>query len=397
MGWKLDPAGNPIGANNPTSTASLSTINTSGVGYAAEPTTTASITANLSADTKVGGTFASSIPVYDSLGASHSLQLGFERMEQANLSGALDSANPPAAKTLTIARPDGTTTTLTLNFAADAAGAWTLTPAVSGASITSGTVPLTFDASGALTGSAGSEMAIDWGNGSNSRLALDLADLTAGTGNLTAAMDGNMIYRMTASTGRAGDTVTSGASSYVTFDSTGKLVSPASASIGVDWSNAASNAAESTISLALGTPGQGDGLSGLSGASAVRATDQNGLAAGAFTGVSVDKTGKVIAQFDNGQTRAIYQIPVAQFVNPDGLEAVSGNAYRASADAGSFALNASGSGGAGDISSNALEGSTVDLAGEFSSMIITQRAYSANATVITTADEMLKVLDQLKR
>ena len=88
---------------------------------------------------------------------------------------------------------------------------------------------------------------------------------------------------------------------------------------------------------------------------------------------------------------------MATFVNPDGLLSEPGGAYQVTQASGNFNLKEAGTGGAGLIESSALESSTVDLALEFSNMIITQRAYSASSKIITTADEMLDELIRMKR
>jgi flagellar hook-basal body protein len=114
-------------------------------------------------------------------------------------------------------------------------------------------------------------------------------------------------------------------------------------------------------------------------------------------GVEIDKEGFISAIFNNGVTRQIYKLPVATFVNPDGLFADRGGVYRATADSGAFSLKDPGLGGAGVIDSFSLETSSVDLAQEFSSMIIIQRAYSASSKIITTADDMLDEVIRMKR
>ncbi|MCA8909310.1 MAG: flagellar hook-basal body complex protein, partial [Rhodospirillaceae bacterium] len=105
----------------------------------------------------------------------------------------------------------------------------------------------------------------------------------------------------------------------------------------------------------------------------------------------------VTAIFDNGQVRPIYRLPLIDFVNPNGLTPVDGNAFQLSSEAGSYYMWDAGVGPAGEVSSSSLENSTVDIAEEFSNMIITQRAYSSNAKIIQTADEMLQELTNLKR
>lgn len=121
---------------------------------------------------------------------------------------------------------------------------------------------------------------------------------------------------------------------------------------------------------------------------------QNGVAPGSFTGVSLSEDGYVTAQFDNGESRRIYKIPVATFPSPNGLEARNGNVYAQTERSGIYILREPNKGGAAKIAPNSLEQSNVDIAQEFANMILTQRAYSANTRVISTADDMLQELIQ---
>ncbi len=121
----------------------------------------------------------------------------------------------------------------------------------------------------------------------------------------------------------------------------------------------------------------------------------DGEAAGTLSGVTIGKDGTVTATFSNGQTKNVFQIPLATFSNANGLAPTSGDAWLASSASGSAVYNAPTTGAAGSIQSGALEGSTVDLATEFTSLITSQRAYSASARIVTTADQMLQTLEQL--
>ncbi|MBV9420109.1 MAG: flagellar hook-basal body complex protein, partial [Alphaproteobacteria bacterium] len=111
---------------------------------------------------------------------------------------------------------------------------------------------------------------------------------------------------------------------------------------------------------------------------------------------AIDSDGFVTAQFSNGLSQKVFKLPVATFANADGLSAVSGNAYAASNSSGSATIGEANIGGAGTIQSAALEDSTVDLANEFTNLITTQRAYSASARIVTTADQMLQTLEQIQ-
>jgi flagellar hook protein FlgE len=155
--------------------------------------------------------------------------------------------------------------------------------------------------------------------------------------------------------------------------------------------------ATQTIELDMGGPGAPGGLTNYDSPSVLGTSQIDGTPFGSLASVDVDDDGYVTAIFTNGLTRRIYQIPLATFGNADGLVAEHGGVYRLGPDAGALSMRGAGVGGAGIIKSRALESSTVDLAEEFSNLIMTQRAYSASSKIITTADEMLDELIRLKR
>ena len=155
---------------------------------------------------------------------------------------------------------------------------------------------------------------------------------------------------------------------------------------------------EQEFELELGqTVGALGGITQFDSPSTITSTTSNGSLYGDVAGVEIDREGYVAALFTNGISRRVFKLPVATFINPDGLNAEAGGAYRMSNASGNFSLKEAGTGGAALIESSALESSTVDLALEFSNMIITQRAYSASSKIITTADEMMDELIRMKR
>lgn len=162
----------------------------------------------------------------------------------------------------------------------------------------------------------------------------------------------------------------------------------------VRWADGLGIAAQ-TLTLDLNT--SAGGLSQLNTASVVQSTVTNGTAFGNLAEIAIDDQGFVTAIFDNGVMRRIAQVAIATFPSPDSLKEVSGNAYSVSLQSGTFNLKAAGTGGAGFIAAQQLEASTVDLSQEFTSLITTQRAYSASSKIITTADEMLAELINIKR
>lgn len=155
----------------------------------------------------------------------------------------------------------------------------------------------------------------------------------------------------------------------------------------VEWGNGSS---PQTLDLKLNS------ISQFAGAYNVIYSNQNGAELGLRTGVEIDRDGVVTARFSNGQSAKLYKLPIATFTNTNGLSEQSGNAYIQSTASGSFNLREAGQGGAGLVEGSSVEISNVDLADEFSKMIITQRAYSAGTKVISTADEMTEELLRLR-
>ncbi|WP_404367649.1 flagellar hook protein FlgE [Sphingomonas sp. MMS24-J45] len=158
-----------------------------------------------------------------------------------------------------------------------------------------------------------------------------------------------------------------------------------------------SGAGSGPIKLGLGSNGGLDGLTQFGDASAVISSNVDGGLLGSVASTRITDGGLVSAVFEDGSSRTVFQLPLASFQNPNGLTRLPGNAYGVSDLSGSVAINEPGSLGAGNISANTLEASTVDLAQEFTNMIRFQRAYSASSKIITTVDEMLQEIGNLKR
>jgi flagellar hook protein FlgE len=162
-------------------------------------------------------------------------------------------------------------------------------------------------------------------------------------------------------------------------------------------STTASTADRVTVALDFGTPAQADGFTQFQGNFTPNFIEQNGKQFGSLSAVNIDENGITTALFDNGETRDIFQVPVITFNNPNGLQERTGNVYTETTDSGPAVALEPGRGGAGSIAPSALEQSTVDLADEFTRMIVTQRAFSASTRIITTADEMLEELTRIVR
>jgi flagellar hook protein FlgE len=151
------------------------------------------------------------------------------------------------------------------------------------------------------------------------------------------------------------------------------------------------------ITLDLGSIGETNGMTQFGGEFTPTVMQQNGSPFGTLAGISISAEGVMEALFDNGESRPIYKIPVSTFVNPNGLAARTGNVWNETVAAGDATLREAGIGPAGEVIQSSLEASTVDIAEEFTDMIIVQRAYSAATKIITTADEMLDELIRIKR
>ncbi|WP_299779757.1 flagellar hook protein FlgE [uncultured Roseobacter sp.] len=157
------------------------------------------------------------------------------------------------------------------------------------------------------------------------------------------------------------------------------------------------NVAAGPISVDIGAIGDTEGLSQLSYNFAPISVTKDGSAIGNFIGLDVDANGFVRANFDTGEIRVVYQVPLINVPNPNGLQAFDNQTYLPSRESGSFFLWDSGDGPTGDIVSFAREESKTDVAGELTDMIKTQRAYSSSAKVIQTVDEMLQETTNIKR
>lgn len=190
----------------------------------------------------------------------------------------------------------------------------------------------------------------------------------------------------------------------LTFDDTrgagGTLLSVATVSGG------AYSAADGTLDLTvaggpltmtIGRVGDPNGLTQLSDSFAPTSITKNGSPVGNLTAVEVDGNGYINATYDTGFTRRLYQIPLVDVANLNGLVSLNNQTYQISPDSGSFFLWDAGDGPTGSIAGYAREGSTTDVAAELTALIQTQRAYSSNAKVIQTVDEMLQETTNIKR
>jgi flagellar hook protein FlgE len=173
--------------------------------------------------------------------------------------------------------------------------------------------------------------------------------------------------------------------------------------ISAEWTNG-SDASE--FSLDFGSIGLGNGITQFAAGSDANGNlveytthfiNQNGAQAGTMVNYAFTEDGFLQVEFANGVKRPVYKLAIATFEAPDEMENHTGNVYRQTRESGDYLLREPGLNGAGRVVASALEGSNVDLGEEFTNMIVTQRAYSANTKTITTTDEMLDELIRIKR
>ena len=193
----------------------------------------------------------------------------------------------------------------------------------------------------------------------------------------------------------ASGTTVSGGTGTLTFDNTGRLATPVPSTPFVF--TPVSGAQNVSIVINYGEVGGLSGLSQFAASSTAVIKDQDGYTMGDLERFSIDQTGTITGAFTNGITLTLAQITLADFNNPAGLIRIGDNMYSVSSNSGSPVLGFAGEGSQSAMTSGALEMSNVDLAQEFTSMITAQRGFQSNARVITTADEMLQDLVQLKR
>ena len=193
-------------------------------------------------------------------------------------------------------------------------------------------------------------------------------------------------------------TINGAASVPLTFDSAGIMTAPlADGTLAITLVNGATTPLTLTWDLFdAGGTSHGD-ITGFSSPSSTTFQHQDGYTAGVLRGISVDEDGVVTAAYSNGQLTPTFQIALADFPSYDGLAKLGQNLYAESLASGQPMPGVAGNGRLGSITPSAIEMSNIDLAQEFVKMITTQRAFQANSRVITTSDEILAELINLKR
>ncbi|HEX4171206.1 MAG TPA: flagellar hook protein FlgE [Acetobacteraceae bacterium] len=192
----------------------------------------------------------------------------------------------------------------------------------------------------------------------------------------------------------SGVTETGLAAASPAYDPTNSAAQPAYLSFQVDLGTGTPQ----TIQLNLGNYGQSTGLTQYAGTQYnLRGLTQNGVPPGAFSSVTTQANGDIAVNYDNGQSRVIAQVPVVTFNDPNALQRQNGQAFTASSGSGTPLAESAGSNGAGTLATGSVESSNVDIATEFSKLIVAQQAYSANTKMVTTASQMLQQTIDMKQ
>lgn len=338
-------------------------VNVASQSAAPVPTSSVSLSANVQASTATGDTFDTSIQIFDRQGAQRTLTLTFTKVDPAtssntwNVSGSLSAGS--------FIDPDVDNNGLAADL--DDGG---------------GTGQDT-----AADDILGTEEVSDFAGGGTYAALADTAigTSTASFGSIEFNADGTLSVINNGPNGLANNTGIA-----LTGNNTMQVL------VDYDADNTTSGDIVA-IDISLGTINGSDGMTQFEGTSVINDITQNGKQFGSLSSVSVNETGEVTALFDNGETRKLFQVPLVTFNNPNGLDPRTGNVFAETDTSGQAVVKVANTGGAGLIASSSLESSTVDLADEFTKLIVTQRAFAANTRVITTADEMLDELIRAKR
>lgn len=181
------------------------------------------------------------------------------------------------------------------------------------------------------------------------------------------------------------------------FNNDGSLASYTPRTINFSPNNGA--APNQQIKLSFGTSGSNDGLVSSNSASTLTGQATDGYTSGNLKpdAIRVDDKGNILGEFTNGKTFAVAKMAMASVANNSGLEEIGGNLFKVTANSGAIVVGEAGTGGRGEMKTSALEMSNVDLSRSLTELIIIQRGYQANSKTISTSDQMLQTLIQLKQ
>ena len=179
------------------------------------------------------------------------------------------------------------------------------------------------------------------------------------------------------------------------FNANGSLASFHPATITFSANNGSQSGQNISLNFGLGT--DFNGLTSFDKDSSTESISQDGYTGGTLNGIKIDETGTIIGSFSNGQSFGLAKVALATFTNNEGLQSEGGNVFSQTANSGEAVIGAAGTGDKGTIAASKLEASNVDLSRALTDLIVIQRGFQANSKTITTSDEMLNTLLQLKQ
>ncbi|TKR21930.1 flagellar hook protein FlgE [Cellulomonas hominis] len=188
-----------------------------------------------------------------------------------------------------------------------------------------------------------------------------------------------------------------GATGWAMTATDGTATYPATGSVALTFDAAGKPTFADTTFALGGVTVDLTGVTGMAGVDTVAADKQDGYAAGILESFTLGSDGTITGSFSNGLKQALGKIAMASFTNPSGLSKAGGSLFTTTVNSGDPQIGSAGTGGRGTMSSGSLEMSNVDLSTEFTQLIIAQRGFQANSRVITTSDEVLQELVNLKR
>ncbi len=206
------------------------------------------------------------------------------------------------------------------------------------------------------------------------------------TVNYTKTASNTWNYAVTLPNGDA--TGASGNTGTLTFDSAGKILTPASNVSGIQFTGMSNGSSDLSLTWSLRDALGNGTISQSTAASSSTATSQDGFESGVYQSFTVDSAGIISAAFSNGHVAQIGQLAVASVSNQEGLVMTGNNNYRTTAASGLASIGVAGAGGRGAIEDDSLEQSNVDIATEFSNLIVAQRSFEANSKTVTTFDQI---------
>jgi flagellar hook protein FlgE len=335
--------------------------------------------ATLNSGAAVGSTLSGKVQVYDSLGSSYQATVTYTKAGTNAWSYSISMPDTLQSNSSTTAG----TTTVNYNFGSSGGTMATVNPATNltitgpNASGVSTTItPPAVTAGESLTQYANDLTAALSASGITATVTTSAAGQLSISGPGISTL-GSVIQDPIASVSANGN---------LTFDSNGNLVSPSTDVGGITFSGLSDGASNMSMNWALfGTDGAAN-LSQINQTSAVSSTIQNGFASGNYTGFSIGSDGTVTATFNNGQKLNVGQLALGNVVNLQGLEHLGDGDYATTLASGTATIGISGTSGLGTMVGGALEASNVNIAAEFSELIIAQRAFEANSKAVTTFD-----------